>query len=121
MGYAVQHASASRTLAKKGAAVTFTLSSPGTPDPATDTYGDPVVTTVSGLAIRTKGDPKRYEALSLVQSESPMLVFTPTTRGESPPLNSTVSWGGVTFTARDAEPVDPDGRGAVIWHVIVSR
>lgn len=118
--YAQDHASALLDLTEAGSAVTFTHITPGVYDAGTDTWTDAVDASVSGYAIRTRGNPLRYQALNLVQSESPSLLFAPTTYGAQPVIGSTVTWGGVTYTCRDVEPVEPDGN-AIICKVVVSR
>lgn len=118
--YAQDHAGALLDLTEAGAAVTFTHVTPGTYDASTDTWTDAVDASVSGYAIRTRGNPLRYQALNLTQSESPSLLFTPTTYGQQPAIGSTVTWDSVSYTARDVEPVEPDGT-AILSKVVVSR
>lgn len=104
----------------KGAAVTFTVTNPGTYDATTDTYSSDTTSTVAGYALRAAGDPERYRALNLVESENPTLEFVPTTAGEVPPLNATVTFGGFGYVVRDVEPVAQNGT-ATRARVIVSR
>lgn len=101
--------------------VTFTRGAPGVYDPATDTWSAGSVTTITGSAIQVKGDPQKYQALELVMSTNPTLLFTPSVY----PLRAFteefvlpgdhVDWNGVTFTVKDVDPVAPDG------FVIVAR
>jgi hypothetical protein len=105
---------------KDGAAVTFTLTSPGTEDPEAGTWSSGSTSTVTGYASRVRGDAERYQALDLTESEAPTLDFTPDTRGEVPALNSAVSWGGVTYVVRDVNADAPDGT-ANGCSVVVSR
>lgn len=77
-------------------------------------------TTVSGYAIRTKGNPKRYVALKLVETESPTLFFVPSTFGTVPALNDLVTFGGTEYAVADVEPFMPDGT-AIFSRVIVTR
>jgi len=119
--YATQAAGALATLKRKGAAVTFTRTLPGAYDEQTDTWTTPSTTTVAGYAIRDAGgNPQRYLALELIQSESPRLLFGPSTPGALPLLGSVVTWGGDVFTVRDVDPIGPDGP-AVVAYVIVSK
>jgi len=119
--YAPQAAGALATLKRKGAAVTFTRTVPGTYDAATDVWSAPSTVTVSGYAIRdVGGNPQRYLALELIQSESPRLLFGPSTPGALPALGSAVTWNGVGYSVRDVEPIGPDGP-AVVAYVIVSK
>lgn len=118
--YDQDHASALLDLTEAGASVTFTHITPGTYSASTDTWTDAVDASVSGHAIRTRGNPIRYQALNLVQSESPTLLFAPTTYGQQPALGSTVTWDSVSYSARDVEPLEPNGT-AILSRVIVSR
>jgi hypothetical protein len=104
MSYTTDHASAYADVKNAGAAVTFTLAS----------------TTVAGYAIRIKGDPKKYHALKLVESEAPTLLFVPTTYGERPPLNALTTFGGTEYAVTDEEPLMPDGT-AILSKVVVAR
>lgn len=114
------HVVAKMAAQKTGAAVTFTLQSPGTYTATTDTYASPSSSTVTGTAERVTGDPERYKALELIESEAPTLEFVPDTYGDVPPQGATVSFGGVTWTVRDVQPVAPDG-SAVSARVVVVR
>lgn len=86
-------------------AVTFSHGTAGTYDPVTDTTTGSTVVTVSGTAMRIEGDPDVYARLGLIQSENPMLLFTPDTPGEVPVLGATVEFGGETLTVKDVEPL----------------
>ena len=118
--YAPEATSALADIKAAGAAVTFTQTVPGTYDPATDTWTSPSAVTVAGYAIRVKGNPIRYQALELIQSESPTLLFAPTTAGSLPAVGSAVTWNSIAYTVRDVEPVAPDGQ-PIIARIIVSR
>jgi hypothetical protein len=107
-------------LARKGAPVTFTHSTPGTYDAGTDTSTPPTTVTVTGLAMQIDGDPEAYAALGLIQSENPMLLFKPDTRGVMPVLGSTVVWGGEPFIVKDVETLAMAGV-ATAARVRVSR
>lgn len=120
MSYAPDHASALLDLTRAGAAVTFTLTRPGTFSPSTDTWSTPTETTVTGAAVRVKGSPLTYQRLNLAPSEAPTLLFTPTTYGDVPALGSAVVWGSVTYVVKDVEPLAPDGT-AILSRVVVAR
>ena len=100
---------------------TFTRTLPGVYDKATDSWGTPVVTTITGSAIQVRGDPIKYQALSLIESEAPTLLFTPdlyTLRSFTDDFvkpGDVTTWNGKPFTVRDVSAVAPDGI------VIVSR
>jgi hypothetical protein len=92
-------------------AITFTRTSQGAYDPETD-LATPSTSTVTGVAVRGRGDPDRYAALGLVESTAPTLVFIPTTYGELPAPGDTTTWpatGGSDYTVRDVTPFSPDG------------
>lgn len=107
--YARQWTSALRLMTRKGAPVTFTLITPGTENIATGARGATATTAVSGYAARTKGKPLTYQRLALIESESPTLEFVPSVYGQQPALNSTVQFGGKSYTVADVDPVAPDG------------
>jgi len=118
MTYAPQHASASRLVGRKGGAVSFTTT--------TRTHGGSTGTstattaTMTGYAVRVRGDARQYERLNLVESESPTLLFVPDTYGDIPELGAKVTWGGSDYTVRAVEATAPDGT-AVLSRVVVSR
>lgn len=120
MSYAADAASALADIAAAGTAVSFVKSRPGTNTPTTGRYSAPSTSTVSGSAVRVKGNPKTYEALKLVEAEAPTLLFAPTTYGQLPELGAVVSWGGVSYTVKDVAPVAPDGN-AIIARIVVGR
>lgn len=117
--YAADHAGALADLTEAGAAVTFTRTTPGTYDAATDTHTAPVTSSVTGSAIKVSGRPKKYEALGLKESEAPTLLFAPTTYGSLPALGASVTFGGTTYTVRDVDSVAIDGT-AIIAYVVVA-
>ncbi len=78
------------------------------------------VTSVAGFAVRVKGKPITYQALSLVESEAPTLLFVASSYGQTPPLNATVSFGGIPFTVADVDPLAPDGV-TIECRVVVKR
>lgn len=107
-------------LARKGKSVTFTHVAPGTHDPATAGFGAPVKTTVKGYAMRIPGDPERYRALELIESEAPTLMFTPKTRGEMPAIDSRVTWGDLDYSVKHLDVVALNGT-ATSAKIVVSR
>ncbi len=119
MSYAPEHASALADVTAAGSAVTFTWRTPGVHDPATDTFTTAATVTVAGYALRVRGDPDRYRALSLVEAQAPTLLFTPTTYGALPALGASVTWGGTVYTVRDVAPLAPDGT-AILARVVVA-
>lgn len=117
-GYATQHASASALIRQKGTNVTFTLAT-ATHDPSTGTFSAPGTVTVTGAAIRVRGNPVAYQALGLIELHPATLLFAPDTYGERPALGSTVSWEGATRTVKSVDPVAPDGTD-ILSRVIVA-
>ena len=117
MSYATSHASALKLVTSKGTSVTFTKVTTDY-DGETDTHTT-TSATVTGKAVRVRGRARTYEALGLIESKAPTLLFAPDTYGSEPVLGSTLSWGGTTYTVRDVEPVAPDGT-AIVARVVVS-
>lgn len=103
MSYATEWASALADVQAAGAAISFAGAS-----------------TVPGYAIRTRGNPQKYAALKLVESEAPTLFFVPSTYGDTPDLNALATFGGTEYAVVSVEPVAPDGV-AIAAHVIVGR
>lgn len=109
------------TIAGVGAPVTFTRATPGIYSATADTRTDASTQTVTGVAVRVRGEPSRYRALSLVESEAPTLLFKPTALyAAAPDVGDSVSWAGDTYLVRDVDPVAPDGV-LVVARVIVAR
>lgn len=80
----------------------------------------PTVTTITGSAIRVRGNPQTLRALSLINSEAPTLLFTATTYGQRPQSGDTVVWESLTWVVRDVDPVAPDGV-SIVDRVIITR
>lgn len=119
MSYATEHADALADVTAAGAAVTFSKTTQGSYDPETDT-ATASTSAVAGVAIRVPGDPNRYSALNLVETQAATLLFVPTTFGDTPELGSSVSFGGSTLTVRDVEPLALDGT-TILATVVVSE
>lgn len=96
-------------LARKGAAVVFSLTTAGTHDPTTDTWSSPTTTTVPGNAMEIDGDPDLYRALTLIETDNPTLLFKPTTVGQYPALGSSVVWGGNTYMLKNRKMMAMNG------------
>jgi hypothetical protein len=105
---------------RKGAAVTFTKSVPGTYDPETDTSTAPSTLSVPGYAMKVSGDPDTYARLQLIESEAPTLEFVPDTIGDAPVLGMTVDFGGETLTVKDVDTLAMNGTPEAAF-VVVSR
>lgn len=121
------HQAALDELRDTGLPATFRKTT-STYDEATDTWSEGATSEVSGLVLQTRGDPRKYEALALVESEAPTLLFVPYTRGELPELGAVVRWPnplgipdvGTAYSVADVDPVAPDGR-AIMARIIVKR
>lgn len=98
--------------------ITFTRTT-HTHNRATDTLTSSS-STIAGRAMKVRGDPERYRALGLVESESPTLLFVPTTYGDRIKPGDTVSWRSTTYTARDCNHLEPDGV-VIQTRVIIER
>lgn len=118
MSYATAHSRVLALVKRKGAAVTFTRTTQDY-DPETGVK-TPSTVTVQGQAAQVEGEPERYQALGLVASQAPTLLFVPATYGDEVDPGDTVSWGGKTWTVRDVEPIAPDGT-VIAQSVVVSR
>jgi hypothetical protein len=99
MSFAQDHADALRGVQdSEGVAVTFT------PPPSS------AASAVTGYAIRSKGNPAKYAALSLIESDSPTLFFVPSTFAvQASLLGYSVVWASDTYTVRDSAPIAPAG------------
>jgi hypothetical protein len=75
--------------------------------------------TVVGVAMRVRGDPRQYKALSLVEHEAPTLLFVPGTIGKMPDLGATCEWSGDTFQVEAVSPLSPDGV-PILGRVVIS-
>lgn len=99
--------------------VTFTRTTAGSYDAATDT-STPITTTIVGNAFAVKGDWRKYRALGLIESHTITLFFTPQVYGNDPVKEGdTTQWGGRTLTVRDVTDINPDGLGIIASRVIV--
>lgn len=98
--------------------VTFTRTSQAY-DAALDTIA-PVVSTITGNAIRVRGRPQIYEALKLIDTESPTLFFTPTSYGDRPKEGDTVVWESLTYKVVNVDVIAPDGV-TIACRVVISR
>jgi hypothetical protein len=94
-------------------------------DAATDTMVT-TTSTITGSAVLVKGDPLRYQALGLVESAAPTLLFSPASYGlkaftdQFVQPGDTVDWLGTTYTVRDVQPTAPDGY-VIVARLVVSR
>lgn len=99
--------------------VTFTRTVHGSYNEETG-EATPVVSTITGTAVRGRGDPHRYTELGLVESKSPTLWFVPRTYGDTPAVGDVVEWESEDYTARDVEAIAPDGV-TIAAKVIISQ
>lgn len=120
MSYSTDHASALADVTDAGARVTFVRTVTVAFNPTVDPVPVQATQTVTGSAVRVKGNPLVYAALSLSLSEAPTLFVTPDVYGLIPLPGDAVTWGGVAFVVRDVNPIAPDGV-AIAARVVVSR
>jgi hypothetical protein len=118
--YTAEHAGAAADVRSAGAPVVWTMAAPSAYDAATGLVGAPTVTEIAGYALRTRGNPARYRELGLVETEAPTFLFVAATFGALPALGGTMRFGGHTYTARDIEPLAPDGV-AILARVVAQR
>jgi hypothetical protein len=88
--------------------VTFTYTTPGIYDPATDTTTGGVTVTVPAR----DGDRGRPESLSAARPHrvgEPHAAVEADTAGELPPLGATVAWGGETLTVKNIKRLAMNG------------
>jgi hypothetical protein len=103
-------------------ALTFTRTVPGTYAPGSGTMSGSTTTDYVGAGIRVRGDPQRYKALGLVESEAPTILWTAETYGDpTPPIGAKCSLNGIAYRVRDVSPVDPDFQGHIVARLIVER
>lgn len=117
--YTTEHASALADVGAAGASVTFTSASAGTYSPTAGTWSSAATSTVTGQAVRVKGDPKVYAGLELVESDAPTLLVVPTTYGQVPALGSKVTWNSTVYTVKHVQVVAPNG-SAILSRVVVA-
>jgi hypothetical protein len=85
-----------------------------------------VTSTITGSAIKVKGKADTYTRIGLVESSAPTLLFTPTDydlhahSDEFVKAGDTVSWAGATFTAKDVDPIAPDGF-VILARIVVAK
>lgn len=118
--YTTVHANALSAVQGAGASVTFTHTSPGAYDDATDTYSTPTTSTVTGSAVQVAGDPDAYDRLSLIRSVAPSLFFTPDTLGALPAPGDSASWGSDTYVVKDVQALSPNGT-AIAATVVIAK
>ena len=122
MTYEIDHAGAFEAVSEAGASVTFTLTRPGTPVPLTGRYSDPSVTTVSGYAIRVKGEGEDqyagYGGGEMTQRNPLTLFFVPSTFGQVPPADSVVMWADDSHKVKKTRDVAPDGTAIASYVVL---
>lgn len=110
--YAAEHAAAYRAVAAAGPSVTFSTGTPGTYDAATGVFTSPTTGTVTGVAVRKQpstADLERFRARGMTEDKTVLLLFVPTTYGDTPTLGASVTWEGETMLVRDRKPLAPDG------------
>jgi hypothetical protein len=105
---------------RKGARAIFTKVIPGDYNAVTEETGASTTLTIPGYALRIQGDPDEYTKLGLIQSEHPMLSFSPDVPGQLPVAGWEVEFGGEVLTVEDVNPCAMNGT-ATSAHVRCSR
>lgn len=116
--YAAKHAKAHAKVLAAGFAITWSGETRSDYNPETGA-STLTITTVVGVAIRDKGDPKVYDRLGLIESDAPTLLFVADTAFEVPELGMTGTMAGVKYTVRDVNPIAPGG-SAIMTKLVVS-
>lgn len=109
-------------------ALTFTFVQEGTYTPGSGAMAAPSVVSYVGAGIRVRGNPQRYAALELVESEAPTILWSAATYGDpTPPIGATCELGTdaagdpIVYRVVDVSPVDPDFGGHVLARIVVQR
>lgn len=111
MSYAEDHASALADVQEAGTAVAFTLDIPGTHVPTTGRFTGAATQTVSGYAIKVKGEgaDKGMQGGEVIEQAAQRLFFVASTYGDVPPPNSRATWSGSTWRVAKTRCLAPDG------------
>lgn len=118
MSYAAEHASAYADILAAGAAVTLRRKSVAhtqSTDAVTQTPS-----TIAGAACQVRGRPQTYEALKLVESDAPTLLFAAATYGDAAELGDELTWGGKDVEVVSIDATAPDGT-PIVARIVVSR
>lgn len=128
--YAVDHADALADVAEAGASVSFTRTTGQTVSDSTDVATGGTVVTVTGYAIEAEnkstgarqGETGGYvfRTSGLVHQTALELFFVPSTYGDLPLVDDTLTWNGADMSVKQVVPINPDGRGAIAATVSVS-
>jgi hypothetical protein len=121
--YTDVHADVLEQVRENGSDITFTdITQVHTPSTGSVS---PVETTVTGVALQVKGNPNTYNALTLIESAAPTLLFVPDEYGALPEVGATCEWGvdrdnePITYSVRNVDPFAPDGVAIYAKIVIV--
>ena len=120
MSFSDDHARALADVKDNGAAVTCSLTDNSANYNPTTGVTVPAVTTVAGQAMRVPGDPRKYEALGLVEMQALSLLFVATTFGDTPSLDMELAFGGERFRIKHVEPLAIDGT-TILSNLVVAR
>lgn len=117
--YASEHRMAHAEVSAAGAPIAFTWTT-RVVDDATDAESAPVQHSMTGVAMKVRGRARAYEILTLIEADSPTLLFVPDTYGDCPPLNAIGTWATKPMGIRSIDPLAPDGV-TITARLIVSR
>lgn len=118
--YSPEHASALVDIRAAGNEVTFSSAERAYSMTAGPGASTTTATTVSGAAVGTRGNPRHYAQLGLVEERAITLLFAPDTFGELPELGMVCTWAGEELTVKAIDPIWPDGT-TVIARVVVAE
>ncbi len=117
--YMSDHIDAVNELTEAGDAIVFVKKS-RLPDAADPSLTRIARTTVGGVAIEKRGDPKEYEQLKLVEKDLVTLVFAATNYGDTVPLGANVNWNSRGYRVVSVRNVAPDGV-PIISNVVIAK
>jgi hypothetical protein len=110
-GYVATWKRALRTFQKHGSAVVF----------RSNPFASTTSSTVAGYLIQDASDPQEYARLGLTSKDNQTTIFRPNTFGDVPQLGWTVEWRNKTYSVAGVGETNPDGQGAIVVSVILSR
>lgn len=122
MNLQATHARALAKVKKVGQAVTFTLELPGELVPTTGRYASPSTTTVSGYAIKVKGDSDQsneFQGGEATEDRPLNLFFVPSTFGNVPPLGSYATFADERRKVKKTRSIAPAGTAIASYVTLV--
>jgi hypothetical protein len=115
--YDAVSARALATIARKGAAVAFSVVTIGVSDPSTGLPPSSTTSVATGSAVEIPGDPDVYAAFNLVLLNPITLLVAAKNLGVTPAPGMAIAWASKSYTIKLATPVSPDGV-PVLWTIV---